>query len=52
MRKQEYLERLVEIPVTLVLQNVGFQVECGGGSTVVGDEIPESNKTPYCSSRH
>lgn len=26
VRKQEYLERLVEIPVTLLLQNVGFQV--------------------------
>lgn len=31
VRKQEYLERLVEFPVSLLLQNVGFKVECGGG---------------------
>ena len=37
LRKQEYLKWLVEIPVTHLLQNVGFQVECGGGN-LVGDE--------------
>lgn len=31
VKNQEYLERLVEIPVTLLLQNVGFKVDCGGG---------------------